>query len=69
MIRMVEAGLLGIGEKNGVRFVGEDLLENWQEAIEVASREKGWGQGGRVQNAWLRGGRMSGFGLCKPDKG
>jgi threonine dehydrogenase-like Zn-dependent dehydrogenase len=42
LIRMVEAGILKIGERGGVRSVGEYGLGDWEEAVEVASREAGW---------------------------
>jgi threonine dehydrogenase-like Zn-dependent dehydrogenase len=42
LIRMVEAGILKIGERGGVRSAGEYGLSDWEEAVEVASREAGW---------------------------
>tara|TARA_R110002003_G_scaffold6_7_gene332 strand:+ start:10238 stop:10618 length:381 start_codon:yes stop_codon:yes gene_type:complete len=42
LIRLVEAGILKVGERGGVKIVGEFGFEDWEEAFEVASREAGW---------------------------
>ena len=45
LIRLVEDGILKIGEKGGVEVVGDFGLGEWEEACEVASREAGWDKG------------------------
>ncbi|KAH7081314.1 alcohol dehydrogenase [Paraphoma chrysanthemicola] len=42
LVRMVENGILKIGERGGVKSVGEYGFEDWEEAFEVASKEAGW---------------------------
>ncbi|KAF2030983.1 alcohol dehydrogenase [Setomelanomma holmii] len=42
LVRMVEAGILKVGERGGVKTVGEYGFKDWEEAFEVASKEAGW---------------------------
>ncbi|KAH7091478.1 alcohol dehydrogenase [Paraphoma chrysanthemicola] len=42
LVRMVENGILKIGERGGVKTVGEYGFGDWEEAFEVASKEAGW---------------------------
>ena len=44
LVKMVEIGVLGLGEEDGVEVVGTFGLEKWEEAFEMAAREAGLGQ-------------------------
>jgi hypothetical protein len=44
LIKMVEAGLLPLGEKVGVSVVGTFNLTQIYDALELAEKEPGWGR-------------------------
>jgi threonine dehydrogenase-like Zn-dependent dehydrogenase len=44
LIRMAESGLLPLGRKAGVQTVGRFGLEQFQEALDLAEEEAGWGK-------------------------
>jgi threonine dehydrogenase-like Zn-dependent dehydrogenase len=54
LIRLVEAGILKVGETGGVNIVGEFGFEDWEKAFEVASRDSGWDKAVilRVGSSW-----------------
>ena len=44
MIKMVENGVLKLGESAGVRIVGKFGLEDWDEAFTAAEKNAGMGE-------------------------
>jgi len=43
LIKMVESGLLKLGEAGGLKVVGPFALEDWEEAFDQAEKNAGWG--------------------------
>ncbi|GME34883.1 putative quinone oxidoreductase [Neofusicoccum parvum] len=44
LIKMVESGVLQLGEKRGLRLVGKFSLEDWEEAFKAAAKHAGAGE-------------------------
>jgi hypothetical protein len=43
LLKMVESGVLPIGERAGMRIAGEFGLEEWQQAFEIGAQQAGPG--------------------------
>ncbi|KAF2714391.1 NAD(P)-binding protein [Pleomassaria siparia CBS 279.74] len=43
VIKMIETGVLKIGNLGGVETVGDFTFENWEEALDAADEHAGWG--------------------------
>ncbi|KAL6248037.1 hypothetical protein RBB50_005385 [Rhinocladiella similis] len=44
LVKMIEIGLLDLGERSGISVMGEFPLEQWEEAFEVAAKNAAMGQ-------------------------
>jgi hypothetical protein len=44
LVKMIEIGILGLEEKDGISVVGSYPLDKWQEAFDMAAKNSAMGQ-------------------------